>query len=122
MKEVSILFYCWKTAAYCTYLINDILEQELLVVVRKLLGSNNLRLDDQNEDGVLNGARAVDPVTTGVKLSPHCFGQLPKLRYCLGAVLEQVDSLTGSGREKGRERCRESVRRSGNTLVVDDLL
>lgn len=97
------------------------MKKELLVVVGKLLGRDNLRLDDQNEDRILNGARAVDPVTPGVKLSPHCFGQLAKLRYRLGAVLEEVDSLTGSGREKSRERCRESVRRSGNTLVVNDL-
>ena len=62
-----------------TYLIHGILEQELLVIGCEPLSSHNLGLDDQDENRVLRRAGAVNPVTTGIQLSPHGLGEFPKL-------------------------------------------
>lgn len=92
-----------------THFINDILQQELLVFVGKLLRCNNIRLEDQDENGVLDGTGAINPVAARVQLSTHGLGRFPKLRYSVGVVLEKVDSLTGGGGKQGGKGSRESV-------------
>jgi hypothetical protein len=104
------------------HLVDDILEQELLVISRKPLSSNNLRLNNQDENRVLRRAGAVDPVTARIKLGAHSPGKIAELRHSLRAVLEDVDSSTSGGRQQRRKRGREGISGRGNSLVVNNLL
>lgn len=49
-----------------TYFVNDILQQELLIGVRELLRSDNIRLEYQDENRILQGAGAINPITARV--------------------------------------------------------
>lgn len=108
--------------SFDTHLIDHILQEELLVLIRQLLRSNDLRLDDQNEDWVLRRASTVNPITARIQLSPHGLCELPKLRDCFRAVLEQVDSGASGSGKKSRKRRREGVCCSRDTLVMHNLL
>lgn len=73
-----------------TYLVHDILQQELLVFNGQTLRRHNFGFDDQNHDRVFRGASTVNPITTRIKLSPHDLDVLSQLRDNVGICLEEV--------------------------------
>lgn len=105
-----------------SYLINYILQQELLILVGKSLRRNYFRLKGQDDDRILRSTGTVNPITARNQLRPQCFGILPKLGDDIGVGLKEVDRRAGGRRQQRRQCCREGIRGRRDTLVVHNLL
>ncbi len=105
-----------------TYLIHTFLQYPLLVLTAQSSRRYHVRLQRQHHDGVLERARAHDPVAAGVQLGPHRLDILAALCQDLRVRLQDVESLAASDGHHGGKGSREGVRRRGEALVLDYIL
>ena len=101
-----------------TYLIDHILQQQVLVIYAEVLRGHDLWFEHKDQHGVVLRTGALDPIAPRVQLRSHRLDVVPQAGEDLGLFLQHRYRLAGRRREESGKRGRIRVRSGRDALVL----